>query len=136
MRLTCGTPPHYNAYRAHETHVLQVTDAATGVRVDFIFSNTPYERQALRRARRVRSGTATLHLATVDDLIIHKLVAGRPVDIEDVRVILTKQARHIDSTYVRRWLKAFEATGEITSHPVAAFERLRATVRNTRSAKR
>ena len=34
-----------------DTFVLPVHDAATGVRVDFIFSTTPYERQAIRRDR-------------------------------------------------------------------------------------
>ena len=114
---------HPDAF-AQETHVLPVTDAATGVRVDFIFSNTPYERQAIRRARRVRSGTTTLRLATVDDLIVHKLVAGRPVDVDDVRVILAKQARRIHPAYVRRWLKAFQATGAIVSRPLRTFEQL------------
>ena len=125
-RATKLTPlvKHPDAF-AHETHVLPVTDAVTGVRVDFIFSNTPYERQAIRRARRVRSGTTTLHLTTVDDLIVHKLVAGRPVDVDDVRVMLAKQARHIHPAYVRRWLKAFEATGAVTTSPLATFERLR-----------
>lgn len=45
--------------------------------------------------------------ATAEDLIIHKVVAGRPRDIEDVRGILSK-SRTIDLAYVEKWLKSFE----------------------------
>ena len=44
---------------------------------------------------------------SVEDLITHKLVAGCPQDIEDVRGILLKNLTY-DANYVRRWLKHFE----------------------------
>jgi len=37
-----------------KTMVLPALDEATGIRVDFIFSFTPYEAQAIERARKVR----------------------------------------------------------------------------------
>lgn len=40
--------------------------------------------------------------------MIHKIVAGRPRDLEDVRSILLKNAG-LDTDYVRRWLREFEA---------------------------
>ena len=92
--------------------------------MDFIFSSTTYERQAIRRARRAQAGNGSIRMAAIEDLIVHKLVAGRPVDVEDVRVILTKYRRQINRAYVRRWLQRFEATGEIRSHPLATLERL------------
>ncbi len=39
----------------------------------------------------------------------HKLVAGRPRDLEDVRSVMRKNPE-IDPEYVRRWLKEFDAS--------------------------
>ena len=36
-----------------KTMVLPVLEESTGIRVDFIFSSTPYEAQAIGRARRI-----------------------------------------------------------------------------------
>jgi hypothetical protein len=60
-----------------DTFVLPVRDGATGVRVDLVFSTTPYERQAIARADRVMVGPVAVPFATAEDLIIHKLFAGR-----------------------------------------------------------
>jgi len=38
---------------ASETMVLPTQEKTTGIRVDFIFSFTPYESQAIRRARKI-----------------------------------------------------------------------------------
>lgn len=92
-----------------QTMVLPCLDQATGIRIDFIFSFTPYERQAIDRAARVSIGNAQVRFATVEDLIIHKMLAGRPRDHEDVTGILLKQP-HLDLAYVRHWLAQFAAT--------------------------
>jgi hypothetical protein len=47
-----------------------------------------------------------VHFAAVEDLIIHKLVAGRPRDIDDVRGILARKPL-IDEKYIRECLAAF-----------------------------
>lgn len=111
------------------THVLPAQDRASRLRVDLVFSNTPYEHQAIRRARRVRVGRATVSIASLEDLIIHKLVAGRPVDVEDVRVLMTRRRRNADLRYIRRWLKQFVALGVLAHDPLAAFDQLRRFLR-------
>ena len=79
------------------TMVLPCLDPATGIRIDFIFSFSFYEQQALKRARRVSMGKAEVCFASLEDLIIHKILAGRPRDLEDVRSILLKnQAVDLD----------------------------------------
>lgn len=55
-------------------------------------------------------------MAVAEDLIIHKLVAGRPRDIEDVRSILLKNPGY-DRAYVQRWLADFE---QVTGGPLLA----------------
>ena len=99
-----------------QTMVLPCEDAASSIRVDFIFSNSPYEAEALSRVNRVTIGSSQVCYASVEDLIIHKLVAGRPRDIEDVRSILLKNPGY-DRTYVQRWLAHFE---QVTGGPLRA----------------
>lgn len=88
------------------TMVLPCQDPTTGIRVDFIFSFSPYERIALKRVRAVRIGDTLVKFASPEDLIIHKIFAGRARDLEDVKAILSKNPS-LDFRYVRKWLKRF-----------------------------
>jgi hypothetical protein len=91
-----------------QTMVLPCLDAESGVRVDFIFSNSAYEQGALERAREVTIGHTSVRYASLEDLVIHKVIAGRPRDLEDVRTVLAKHPE-ADQKYIRLWLKEFEA---------------------------
>jgi predicted nucleotidyltransferase len=91
----------------HKTMVLPVIEDASGIRVDFIFSHFPYEQQALTRIREVPFGATTVKFASLEDVVIHKIIAGRGRDIEDVRSILLKNQDY-DADYITRWLKEFE----------------------------
>jgi hypothetical protein len=91
------------------TNVLPVHDKESGIRIDLIFSFSPYERQAIQRSVPINVGDNTVQYATVEDVIIHKIIAGRPRDLEDVRGILIRN-RNCDSNYIERWLRAFGQT--------------------------
>jgi hypothetical protein len=88
------------------TNVLPLADETTAIRVDLIFSFTPYETEAIRRSITVPFADTLVHFAAVEDLIIHKLVAGRPRDIEDVRGVLVRRPV-IDENYLISWLSTF-----------------------------
>ncbi len=89
------------------TMVLPAVEENSGIRVDFIFSFSPYERQAIERAVDVNLGRTTVKFGSLEDVVIHKLIAGRPRDIEDVKSILLKNPGY-DSNYIETWLKDFE----------------------------
>ena len=91
-----------------KTMVLPVLERSTGIRVDFIFSFTPYETQAIGRAKKVSLSGQEVCFASPEDLILHKIFSGRPRDLEDVR-ILTLKNPGIDVPYIRGWLKEFDA---------------------------
>jgi hypothetical protein len=96
---------------ARRTNVLPLEDPESGIRIDAMFSFTPYERQALERAHRVELEGVGVRFAAVEDLLIHKLVAARPRDLDDVRGILLRTPAG-DRAYLRRWLDAFrDVTG-------------------------
>lgn len=94
------------------TMVLPCQHAETGIRVDFIFSFTSYEQGAIRRAVRIPLGRAQVRFASAEDLIVHKVLAGRPRDLEDVRSVLVKNPA-LNRKLLRDALAAFqESLGE------------------------
>jgi hypothetical protein len=59
--------------------------------IDVLLAETDYQRSAMRRA--------VNGVLTVEDVIIHKLIAGRPRDIDDIQSILST-GRKIDESFV------------------------------------
>lgn len=98
-------PPNPSDF-VRKTWVLPTQDPKTKIRVDFVFSFTPYEREAIEKARDVKIGKTKVKFASPEDIIIHKLFAGRPRDIEDVKSILIKNP-DLNTSYIQKWLKEF-----------------------------
>ncbi len=94
-----------------KTWVLPVQDAKTKIRIDFIFSFTPFEKQAIARAKNVKIGRGTVKYASAEDVIIHKIFAGRARDIDDVKSILLKNP-DLDINYIEKWLNEFAKVSE------------------------
>jgi predicted nucleotidyltransferase len=94
-----------------KTMVLPALEETTGIRVDFIFSFTPYETEAIKRAKKIKIMAQEVCFASPEDVIIHKIFAGRPRDIEDVRSIILKNPE-MDTKYIQDWLKEFDASSE------------------------
>jgi len=90
-----------------DTFVLPVEDPKTGVRIDLIFSTTPFEAQAIERAMRIEVSGEAVPFATAEDLILHKLFAGRARDIEDVAGIIRRKGTDLDWDYLDRWAREF-----------------------------
>jgi len=90
-----------------ETFVLPTRHDPSAMRVDLIFSTLPYEAEAIRRAIRVPIGGADVPFATPEDLLVHKVFAGRPRDLEDVVGVIRRQGDAIDWKYVTRWVDTF-----------------------------
>lgn len=89
-----------------QTMVLPCQEPESGIRVDFIFSFTPYEQQALARVKTVKMGDTEVCFASLEDLVVHKVIAGRPRDLEDVTSVLRKNPS-ADPVYIRHWLGKF-----------------------------
>ncbi|OGS44536.1 MAG: hypothetical protein A2539_01415 [Elusimicrobia bacterium RIFOXYD2_FULL_34_15] len=90
-----------------KTNVLPCVEKSNRIKVDFIFSYSDYEKQAMNKARRVKIANTFVKFASPEDVIIHKIVAGRPRDMEDIKNILLKQNRKIDKDYIVKWLDEF-----------------------------
>ncbi|RMF93129.1 MAG: hypothetical protein D6736_02245 [Nitrospinota bacterium] len=93
-----------------------------GVPVDISLGIPGYEEEAFARAVWVKFPAGEkLRLVSPEDLIIHKCVAGRPRDAEDVESILIRQRLRVDLDTIRQWLEAFRPIID-THDPLAFFE--------------
>jgi hypothetical protein len=91
-----------------KTFVLPAKDIVTSIRVDFIFSKTSYETQAIKNSNKIKIKGSVVRFARLEDVIIHKIFAGRPRDIEDVKSIIIKNP-DFDKKYIKKWLKEFDS---------------------------
>jgi predicted nucleotidyltransferase len=96
---------------AGETMVFPALEAKSGIRVDFVFSFSPYERQAIERAATVAFDDISVRFAALEDVVIHKVVAGRARDLEDITSIILKNPG-FDKEYIRLWLSELDAALE------------------------
>ena len=107
-----GLTPLADASFTSRTMVFPCVDEKSGIRVDFIFSWSAYEREALGRTRTVDLEGVPIRFASPEDLILQKVIAGRPRDEEDIRGVLAKNP-DCDRAYIRRWLREFtDSLGE------------------------
>lgn len=87
--------------------VLPTIEKKSGIRVDFIFSFSPYGRQAIERGKDIKLGRTPVRFASLEDVVIHKVIAGRARDIEDVKSILLKNPKY-GSHEIAKCLKEFD----------------------------
>lgn len=108
-----------------EQAMLFVQDSA-GTRLDLLLADTPYDVQAIRRARiaEVQPG-ARISVCSPEDLVIYKLVSTRLRDHEDAASVVRRQGDTLDDGYVLHWLRQFEQALD-DSTLVAEYTRLRA----------
>lgn len=106
------------------THVLPSQTRRTKLRIDVSMTDSLYELQAMERADQVEIEGVSVRFATAEDLLIHKIIAWRGVDQQDVRGVLLKNPG-VDLAYTRHWLSLF---AEALEQPL--LERLEQGIRD------
>jgi predicted nucleotidyltransferase len=104
-----------------KTMVLPTMDKVSSIRIDFTFSYSFYERRAMERTKDIKLGRTSVRFASLEDLVIHKVIAGRPRDLEDIRSILLKNPTY-DSHYIEKWLAEFDKS--LGEHFLKLFRRI------------
>jgi len=94
-------PPH--KLSPHVIHFWALSDVAA----DFLVSIFDYEKMAIERAVEMDIEGVWARVCTAEDLIIHKMVASRGTDLQDVEGILARQRGKLDMKYIRHWLTQF-----------------------------
>jgi hypothetical protein len=112
--------------RALREQAMLFVQDARGTRLDLLLADTPYDVQAIRRARvaEVEPG-ATILVCSPEDLVIYKLISTRLRDHEDAGTVIRRQGDALDDGYVLNWLRQFEQALD-DSTLVVTYKRLRA----------
>ena len=92
-----------------ETWVLPIEHTRARVRVDLIFSAKSFERKAFENAFTLVVKGVSIRYISPGDLIVQKIIAGRPRDLEDARGVLRVQANRIDEKRVEKELLVLAA---------------------------
>jgi len=92
-----------------------------------VFAGPGLKELFLSRVVPVRVGSVTVPVISPEDLIVTKILAGRPKDVEDVRGILLERGGQLDLGTVRATLALLEAAlGQSDLQPAFEAELARA----------
>ena len=112
------------------TRVLPLLHRATQMPLDVVIAGPGLEEEFLERAVVIHLAGMDVPVITPEDLIVTKLLAGRPKDVEDVRGILEERLQGLDLVRLRSLLYLLEealSRGDLTP----GFERLLAAARDS-----
>jgi hypothetical protein len=85
---------------AATNQVLLTRHKPTEVDFDLSFGWTSFEHEALAARTMIRFGETVTPMARVEDLLVFKAIAARPIDVQDAVTLLTLH-RNVDMTRVR-----------------------------------
>jgi len=73
--------------------------------VDLMLPKDNHDQACLARRRRYDLGNLSLWIISPEDLVLHKLKAGRAQDFIDVLSVFQRQAASLDHAYITDWAK-------------------------------
>ncbi len=80
---------------------LAAGDTGMSVSLDVQEGTTQFHEEVLTRAREASFGSLKLRVATTEDLILLKALAGRPIDLADARELFKMNAGELDLQYIQ-----------------------------------
>ena len=82
--------------------------ASSGVPVDIAIGGSGFEAESVERSTEweIEAG-AMIRTCSAEDLLLHKLIAGRPRDLADIDTIVARQRRRLDVARVRTLVAVF-----------------------------
>jgi hypothetical protein len=92
------------------TRVMPFVHLATAMPLDIVLAGSGLEDEFLERARMTAIGDVTVPVIDLADLVIAKVLAGRPKDLEDVAALWRAHRDHLDTARIRRTLQAGGST--------------------------
>ena len=97
----------WSVYRADPGgELLRLKHAEYGV-ADLLIAGTEYQQQAIHRAVRETIENGNVKVLAVEDVIVHKLIAGRYQDLADIEAIIDSMVT-FDYDYIEQWAKFWE----------------------------
>ncbi len=90
-----------------QSQLLPCTDSQTSYDADFSFVDSDYLRLVIDRAKVIETAGYPVRFLSVEDLLIHKIIANRAQDQIDIHQMLLRH-RDCNSDEIRYWLGQFE----------------------------
>jgi len=104
-----GFEPRFRDERfAMHSRVIPVVHRATGLPVDIVLAGPGLEQQFLERAVMRSVDGVEVPVIDVSDLVVLKVLAGRPKDIDDLTALMRTHGARIDGNRVRALLGDLE----------------------------
>lgn len=119
---------------ARQRQVFLGIHKASGTPIDVSIAWLPFEEEALAARQRRDYAGVEIRVPRAEDLLIYKLIANRPQDIEDAEGLLLLYARRVDLRRIRAIVRQFAGVLDDTSR-LEVLDRLtrRARLRAERS---
>lgn len=103
------------------TRVMPFVHVATAMPLDVVFAGSGLEEEFLARAQPVDLGGIVVPVLHEEDLVIAKILAGRPKDLDDVRNLWRLHGSKLNAGRIRDVLRQLEAALS-QADLVAAFD--------------
>ena len=91
-----------------QTRVLPLQSSA-GIRLDVVFGLLPLQREALSRAVFKHIAGRVIPVASIEDLVLMKLISERQKDLNDARALLRRYGETLDRGYLAPQVEALAA---------------------------
>ncbi len=92
---------------ARQRQVVLAVHEPTGTKIDLSFAYLDFEEEAIRSSEEVDFASVRIPVARPEDLVVYKVLAFRPRDIDDVEKLLNLHGASIRIDRVRRLVRQF-----------------------------
>lgn len=110
---------------ARQQQVLLLQHRPSGVPLDVSLAWLPFEDEAIRSAQECDYAGVRIRVPRPEDLVIYKLVAARPRDLDDAEKLLLLHGPALDVGRIRRVVREFAEVLDDRSRPEALDRLLR-----------
>ena len=91
-------------------------EAFVEMQVDLLLADSEYHLTALARRCSVKLPTCDLDIAVLacEDMVLHKLLAGRMIDLADAAALLRLNRESLDNEYLIQWARNLGVAEDLT----------------------
>jgi len=90
-----------------------VVESGEGYRVNISQTKTEHDVEAVKRSKKISVFGVDIWVVSPENLILQKLVLGRPGDINDAVAVLIRQKRKLDVEYLNGWASNLKVSDEL-----------------------